>query len=149
MFTSPKTSISNLKLERYCEDPAVKFDVAGALSYSASDSLYPARRTEISVHSSSHFDSPANGQLEGPHRGLAPLDTFVHDFVRDIYKPGFADWDTLIDLGAGDALPKVFSTEFDFKCYTSGSSVLNIRSKSGTRCLSRARRWNSGGRLVL
>lgn len=52
---------------------------------------------------------PTCGQLVGPKQGLAPLHAFIRNFVQNVYRLGYADWDTLVDLGAGDALPKVHS----------------------------------------
>ncbi|KAF8344324.1 PLP-dependent transferase [Cantharellus anzutake] len=42
-----------------------------------------------------------------PPAGLAPLETWVKDFVSKVYRPGYSDWATLVDIGAGDAFAKV------------------------------------------
>lgn len=42
----------------------------------------------------------------GPLRGLPPLDKFVRDFTARIHQPPYQDWDTLVNLGAAEALTK-------------------------------------------
>jgi len=88
--------MSNLTIEKHSANLTETFDLAKALSYSKQTCKLPNTGVTMPVFPSL-----------GPPNGLAPIGKFVYNFVRDIYKPSYADWGTLVNLGSGDALTKV------------------------------------------
>ncbi|KAF8311286.1 PLP-dependent transferase [Clavulina sp. PMI_390] len=67
-----------------------------------------AKVSRFALDPTKEFDI-ANAMSYSPQRGLAPLLKFVREFVTKVHQPGYADWDVIVDLGAGDALPKVLA----------------------------------------
>ncbi|KAF8311285.1 PLP-dependent transferase [Clavulina sp. PMI_390] len=89
--------------------------------------------TRFALDPTKEFDI-AQALSYSPFRGLVPLRKYVREFVAKIHQPSYADWDVIVDLGAGDALPKVLAVLAEpgdiclVDAYTYNQSLLQIRS---------------------
>ncbi|KAF9520549.1 hypothetical protein BS47DRAFT_641929 [Hydnum rufescens UP504] len=66
------------------------------------------RKLEITRHAQKPDDFEISTLMNySPGTGLAPLETYIQEFIRRVYRPAYTDWNILIDIGAGDAFSKV------------------------------------------